>query len=48
MPTYALLFVLFAVVLIAAYFYLMRAKSRGDASRTSDSSSASADQGDTR
>jgi hypothetical protein len=28
MPGYAILFMLLAVVLIAAYFYLMRAKAR--------------------
>lgn len=28
MPSYAILFLLFAVVAIAAYFYLMRAKAR--------------------
>jgi hypothetical protein len=32
---YAVLFLLFAVVMIAAYFYLMRAKARDDARRAS-------------
>lgn len=47
MPNVAILFVLFAVVLIAAYFYLMRAKSREEARRSAPGD-APADQGQAR
>lgn len=47
MPNLAIFFVLFAVVLIAAYFYLMRAKAR-DSARRAQSGETTGDQGQPR
>ena len=48
MPSYAIVFVLFAVVLIAAYFYLMRAKARDAAEGSHEPGRGPTDQGATR